>query len=1193
MKSKGRASPSGTSTYSGSSMTNSNTPSLSSRFSTITSESNFYRRYAEMTGEEIEPLFQKFLDNMNIKGDKAEEMKKMPIEKKQQILEQNQKRDNAVPPNQQPQYFAKSIINAFQRQNGDEIQDVIKRLKISLNNFSVDWIEEFCQVGGVGLLCKMANKLITLYQSDILINNDNKISTYGDSTHSKSFSLFLEITLNIIHCIRSVANTWPGIRCCMKRHSNVAFVLLEILHTLEKESYSLDQRCMNSFEFLTCNIFRLLYSIAFFDSNSSQVDPLEQSGFEMITKDMVKFAQSYKTEPFSIIIELMKFAGRECCLQGLTIINVLLSRVPQGLDCSLMMRIKYRMKLYSCGFSKLLPILQQYSMSDEKISNCLDTFLQDRDNDHSELCAKLDIASQNYESLDDTVHAVLSYYKNSPYSDILNGVLHHLLFVPDDDHCRKSYLVLLDGIMSELFNDYSPFDSNWFEKLDRSFYNNALNNLDDKYGDSDEFVTKKLQQISAEKQEAVIMQSEYYKKIEEYKKECIALREHIKDSNKPLPPETVCNLQAPKETFESRRSSNLSLPPPPPPGPPPLPNNKISGPPPPPGPPPLTKKGGPPGPPPPPMLGKSGGPPPPPLGKGGILPPPLSGNVGPKLPEYLKEKKKLNPKKPLKKVQIQSAIIKPVNINKDSFWAQTSEDSWGKDNVLQCLNENFETNVGKGNNKESIYADPSTLKRKTKTAKVIVDDKILQRVSIFYGSSKRTPQKWFKIITTIDDNELNGDTLIELKSALPPPEMMKNLKEIPEKEYDSIPAGEAFAAILSKIPALPLRLDLLAFRANFKNVSDELKGQVSTISDCLDNIYKSRGFKAWLELVLFTINYMGQSNKNYVDIFGYKMDALSKLADTKSSIKANETLLHTLIKLFETSRYGNLVLFPKDDFIHLATASRISYEEMMKNVQILRQNVKKLSNCLNTYQSFDSKDRFKEIMGEFLNKATVTEDILDKMISKMESKWKKVVEFFSFDSKTYPMSEFFDDLLKFKGLYEQAYNDIKEKENYEKMEMEKGKKKILHTKSNNMHQNNKNKESNTSDEKSFVLRTNQKSVGLMDEIENHLNNMASHKVIRSPRRPRERSSNVHRNIPLSEGNTRERAYKNYTQTKKSTVNPNDIISRRLAGEALKRSKEISEVREQTPSSSSSTTTINENVDPVVNAKSLLSRLNEL
>ncbi|CEF67317.1 Formin, FH3 domain and Formin, GTPase-binding domain and Formin, GTPase-binding and FH3 domain and Formin, FH2 domain and Armadillo-type fold domain-containing protein [Strongyloides ratti] len=1185
MRSKGRASPSGTSTYSGSSI-NSSIPSLS-RYSTINSvDSTFFRRYTEMTAAEIEPLFQKFLENMNIKGEKAEEMKKMPIEKKQHMLEQNQKRDNAVPPNQQPQYFAKSIINAFQHQNGDEIQEVIKSLKISLSSFSVYWIDEFCQIGGVGLLCKMANKLISLYQNDAL-NGENKGFHNNEKMRHKSFALFLDITVNIINCIRSIANTWPGIRCCMKRHSNVAYTLLEILQALENEICHFDKRSMNAFESLNCSVFRLLSSIAFFDNSTVEYEPSEQSGFELITKDMIKFTQSYKTEPFLIIIELMKFSGKECCIQGLTLINVLLSRIPKDVDGGWMMRIKYRMKLYSCGFSKLIPILQEYSVNDSKMSNCLDQFLQERDTDHNELCSKLDIASQNYETIDDTITAIMGYYKNSPYSGILNNVLHHFLFVPDDNHCRKSYLVLLDGIMSELFNDYSPFDNNWFEKTDKEFFNNVLATLDGKYGDSDEFITKKLKKIVAEKEEAEIMQSEYYKKIEEYKKECSLLREHINDPTKPLPEETTCNLQPPKEIFESKvTSSNIPLSPK---GPPPLSTNKSTiGPPPPPPPPPLLNskvKGGGPPPPPLPPPNKSGGPPCPPLlsGKKGMGPPLVIGNTGPKLPEFLKEKKKYNTKKTLKKVQIQSSIIKPVNINKESFWTETVEDKWEKENILKFLNDNFESNMNKSSNKDTIYGDIGTLKRKAKIAKVITDDKILQRVSIFYGSSKMTAQKWFEIITSIDDKELNGDILVELKSALPPPEIMNQLKEIPEKEYNSLPAGEAFVASLSKIPALPLRLDLLAFRANFKSVTDELKGQVSTITDCLDNIYESKGFKAWLELVLFTINYMGQSNKNFVNVFAYKMNALSKLADTKS-IDQNETLLHTLIKIFEASSYGSLINFPRNDFIHLATASKISYDEMMINIQMFKQNVKKLSNYLSNYQTFnEKKDKFKQVMPTFLDKATTTETILDKMTLKMDSKWKKVVDYFSYDPKTYPMSEFFDDLLKFKGLYEQAYNEIKEKENLQKAE----KKKVVNT---NISTQKSRKLPNTSEEKCFVLKTNQKSVGIMDEIENHLNNLASYKVVRSPRRHRERHLSKSK-APLSEENTRARVYRNCKQVNKNSSGEGDVLARKLAGEALEKFKEVSNDCEK--SSTTLTNQINENIEPVTTAKKLLSRLNEL
>lgn len=206
-------------------------------------------------------------------------------------------------------------------------------------------------------------------------------------------------------------------------------------------------------------------------------------------------------------------------------------------------------------------------------------------------------------------------------------------------------------------------------------------------------MNKLLESAIEAKQEAISLQIQYYKKIQEYQDECSTLRKHvnhwlfffffallffnlffekqIRDDKLPLPPATVFNLPKPSEisslnikeaktatTSSSTMGGHPTAPPPPPPPPPPpsllgpargkIPSGSV--PPPPPPPPPLLGKklGGPTtGPPPPPNLQRPG------VGVVNAIPTPLL----PEIPDYLKKKSDKMADVPMKKIPWNAAIV--------------------------------------------------------------------------------------------------------------------------------------------------------------------------------------------------------------------------------------------------------------------------------------------------------------------------------------------------------------------------------------------------------------------------------------------------------------------------------------------------------------------------------------------------------
>ncbi|VDK25642.1 unnamed protein product [Anisakis simplex] len=135
--------------------------------------------------------------------------------------------------------------------------------------------------------------------------------------------------------------------------------------------------------------------------------------------------------------------------------------------------------------------------------------------------------------------------------------------------------------------------------------------------------------------------------------------------------------------------------------------------------------GGPPAPPPPPPLpGMKGPPPPPPLGMSKSAP------ATPEIPEYLKRKAQRSVDVPLKKIAWSSATIKPTQIAKDSFWAQTSEEKFANERLFETLKMKFATSRPALPTSDAELAktanSKSLSKKKVKTPLVINDDKVLQ-----------------------------------------------------------------------------------------------------------------------------------------------------------------------------------------------------------------------------------------------------------------------------------------------------------------------------------------------------------------------------------------------------------------------------------------------------------------------------------
>jgi hypothetical protein len=107
----------------------------------------------------------------------------------------------------------------------------------------------------------------------------------------------------------------------------------------------------------------------------------------------------------------------------------------------------------------------------------------------------------------------------------------------------------------------------------------------------------------------------------------------------------------------------------------------------------------------------------------------------------------------------------------------------------------------------------------------------------------------------VDEKALNAGLLSQLRNALPPAEIINKLKEFGEEEVQTMPEGEQvhynfliliiihklcvkffvqFVATLSKISALPIRLEAIQLNLSWGDSFGELKSGVTTIAEACE-----------------------------------------------------------------------------------------------------------------------------------------------------------------------------------------------------------------------------------------------------------------------------------------------------------------------------------------------------------------------
>ncbi|NXA39766.1 DIAP1 protein, partial [Eudromia elegans] len=453
---------------------------------------------------------------------------------------------------------------------------------------------------------------------------------------------------------------------------------------------------------------------------------------------------------------------------------------------------------------------------------------------------------------------------------------------------------------------------------------------------------------------------------------------------------------------------------------------------------------------PPPLPGMSGGipPPPPPPGGPGI-PPPLPGMgapplppgfggwapcAAPALPYGLAPKKSYKPDVQLRRANWSKIVAE--DLSQDCFWTKAKEDRFESEDLFAKLMLTFsaqtkcECPARSKKEQEGGEEKKTTQKKKVKELKVL-DSKTAQNLSIFLGSFRMPYEEIKTVILEVNEAVLTESMIQNLIKQMPEPEQLKMLAELKD-EYNDLAEPEQFGVVISSVSRLRPRLNAILFKLQFNEQIENIKPEIVSVTAACEEVRKSESFSGLLEFILLVGNFMNAGSRN-AGAFGFNISFLCKLRDTKSSDQ-KLTLLHFVAEQCEQS-YPNLLTFP-DELIHVEKASRVSAENLQKNLDMMKKQISDVERDIENFPATtDEKDKFVEKMTiTFIKDAKEQYDKLRMMHSNMENLFKELGQYFLFDPKKTSIEDFFMDLSNFKNAFLQAVKDNqKRRETEEKM----------------------------------------------------------------------------------------------------------------------------------------------------------------
>ncbi|XP_059966905.1 disheveled-associated activator of morphogenesis 2 [Mesoplodon densirostris] len=311
--------------------------------------------------------------------------------------------------------------------------------------------------------------------------------------------------------------------------------------------------------------------------------------------------------------------------------------------------------------------------------------------------------------------------------------------------------------------------------------------------------------------------------------------------------------------------------------------------------------------------------------------------------------------------------------------------------------------------------------RKVKELSVI-DGRRAQNCIILLSKLKLSNEEIRQAILKMDEQEdLAKDMLEQLLKFIPEKSDIDLLEEH-KHEIERMARADRFLYEMSRIDHYQQRLQALFFKKKFQERLAEAKPKVEAILLASRELIRSKRLAQMLEVVLAIGNFMNKGQRG--SAYGFRVASLNKIADTKSSIDRNISLLHYLIMILE-KHFPDILNMPSE-LQHLPEAAKVNLAELEKEVGNLRRGLRAVEVELEYQkrQAWDPNDRFVPVMSDFITVSSFSFSELEDQLNEARAKFSKaLMHFGEQDSKMQP-DEFFGIFDTFLQAFSEARQDL-------------------------------------------------------------------------------------------------------------------------------------------------------------------------
>ncbi|XP_030051635.1 disheveled-associated activator of morphogenesis 2 isoform X1 [Microcaecilia unicolor] len=936
--------------------------------------------------EELNARFSELVDELDLTDRNREAMFALPPEKKWQIYcsKKKEQEDPNKLATSWPDYYIDRInsMAAMQSLYVSDEEDtearnkIVEDLKTALRTQPMRFVTRFIELDGLSCLLNFLKSM--------------------DYETSES-----RIHTSVIGCIKALMNNSQG-RAHVLAHPESINIISQSLRMENIKTKIAVLEILGAVCLVPDGHKKVLQAMLHY-----QVYAAERTRFQTLLNELDRSMGQYRDE-VNLKTAIMSF------------INAILN-AGVGED-NLEFRLHLRYEFLMLGIQPVIEKLRRHENA--TLDRHLDFFDMVRNEDDLELAKRFDMIHIDTKSATQMFELIKKRLKHTEAYPYLLSILQHSLQMPyKRNGTNFQQWQLLDRILQQIIlqdergedPDVSPLDNFNVKNIIKMLVNE--NEVKQWREQAEKFrkehmelmsrLEKKERECETKTQEKDDMMKTLNKMKDKLQKESMELRQAR---------EQMGELLAQLSDLSQGGTINFPLPPPPPPGGPfAVPSSLMVDDIPPP-PPPLLPVScfPPPAPPPPPP----GGPPPPPgappfFNLGMAAPPMTTFSSGTSL-------------------RIKS-IPQPSHPLKSFNWSKLNEDKingtiWNEIDDIKAFNvldlEDFEKMFSAYQRHQKEMGSMEDLylsSRKVKELSVI-DGRRAQNCVILLSKLKLSNEEIKRAILEMDEEEDLAKDMLEQLLKFVPEKSDVDLLEEHKHEIDRMARADRFLYEMSRIDHYQHRLQALFFKKKFPERLAECKPKVEALLLACKELTRSRHLKQLLEVVLAFGNYMNKGQRG--NAFGFKVSSLNKIADTKSSIDRNVTLLHYLIMIFEKTYPG--ILNIQAELEHLPEAAKVNLMELEKEVNNIKSGLKAVEAELDyqRHRMRESGDRFVPVMSDFITVASFGFSELEDSLNEAKDKYAKALKHFGESEGRMQPDEFFGIFDTFLQSFVEAKQDL-------------------------------------------------------------------------------------------------------------------------------------------------------------------------